>query len=440
MGRVVVINVVGLTPRCLGEHTPHLSQLASRGFAAPMSAVVPAVTCTAQATMLTGLPPALHGIVANGWFNRELGEVMFWKQSNALVQGEKVYEAARRRSGSFTCAKLFWWFNQGAPVDWSVTPKPHYGADGSKVFAITGTPPSLPAELEARLGPFPFHTFWGPMAGLPCSDWIARAAAEVLRRFRPTLTLVYLPHLDYDLQRFGTRALPRLLREVDALVGLIVQAAEDASIVVVSEYGLRDVNRPVHINRALRQAGLLQVRDGPFGEMLETFTSDAFAVADHQIAHIYTKKPARTLDVLRNVEGIAALVKPEEVGLNHPRSGDLIALSRPDAWFTYYYWLDDRRAPDFARTVDIHRKPGYDPCELFLAPSKFSVALTLMKRKLGFRTLLRVVPLNATLVKGSHGLPPADPQDGPVFICTDRRIQSGSVAMESVKDRLLALL
>src|SRR3954462_7916834 len=227
---LVVVNAVGLTPRLL-PHAPRLAALAARGWAVPMRDVVPAVTMSAQATMLTGQPVSTHGIVGNGWLFRDTNEVRFWQQSNRLMQAEPVYATARRRARErgrlFTCAKLFWWFNQGADVDVSVTPKPHYGIDGNKVFGITGTPDGYSDDLDRRLGRFPFHTFWGPMAGLPCTTWIARCGAEVVRTERPDLTLVYLPHLDYDTQRFGPDNcdLPRLVRELDDACAPLLETA-----------------------------------------------------------------------------------------------------------------------------------------------------------------------------------------------------------------------
>lgn len=403
MTRVCVLNVVGLTPRLLA-HAPRLSAL---GKPVPWRSPLPAVTCTSQATMLTGLPPARHGIVANGWLYRETREVRFWQQSSGLVQGEPFYAGVR-------AAKLFWWFNQGAAVEWYATPKPHYGSDGSKAFGIID---KTGCDLEANLGPFPFPSFWGPLAGLPSTEWIARAAALVLRRNKPDLTLVYLPHLDYDYQRAGPGD-PVRVAEVDRCAAAVLDAAAEigAKAVVVSEYGLVPVSKPVYLNRALRKAGWLAVRDGPYGEMLETFESKAFAVVDHQLAHVYvTGAPAAEVRAtLEKVEGVDRVVEPREVELDHPRSGELVVLSKPDAWFAYPYWLDDAAAPDFARTVDIHRKPGYDPCELFMT-SKLRAMLRLAQKILGFRYRVDVVPLDASLVKGSHGLRPP-PEDGPLVL------------------------
>jgi predicted AlkP superfamily pyrophosphatase or phosphodiesterase len=453
---LVLVNAVGLTPRLL-SHAPRLSAVAARGFAVPMGDVVPAVTMSAQATILTGQPIETHGIVGNGWLFRDTNEVRFWQQSNRLMQAEPFYATARRRARergrSFTCAKLFWWFNQGADVDISVTPKPHYGIDGNKVFGITGTPDRYTDELERRLGPFPFFTFWGPGAGLPCTQWIARCAAEVLTDKRADLTLVYLPHLDYDPQRFGPSGcgMPRLVKELDDACAPLFDAAEvaGARVWVVSEYGHCDVSRPVYLNRALRAAGLLTVRRGPFGEQLETYLSRAFAVCDHQMAHIYVRDQAdvpQTRDVLAGLPGVNRLLIGEEraeVGLRHERAGELVLLSDRDAWFAYPFWLDDREAPDYARAVAIHHKPGYDPCELFVDPNltfpKLHMARRLLQKKLGFRMTMDVVPLDASLVRGSHGLVAADPQDGPLFVGDGER-PVRVMPMTAVRERVLGAL
>ncbi|MCS7046644.1 MAG: alkaline phosphatase family protein, partial [Gemmataceae bacterium] len=397
--------------------------------------ILPAVTCTAQATLLTGRLPAEHGIVANGWLFRDTMEVRFWQQSNRLIQAEPLYVTARRQAQSqgkaFRCAKLFWWFNQGAAVDISVTPKPHYGADGSKVFDILSEPAELAARLTRRLGPFPFPTFWGPKAGLPCTRWIAACAAELLRdpAGPPNLTLVYLPHLDYDPQRLGPDGCdwPKLVGELDSACAVLLDAAEavGARVWVVNEYAHVPVDRPIYVNRALRAAGLLRVRSGPFGEQLDSY-GPALAVCDHQIAHVYVNDPTlrpRVKEIVAALEGIDTVVEASErarLGLDHPRAGDLIALAKPKAWFAYPFWLNDAQAPDYARTVDIHRKPGYDPCELFLDPHRWwpmgRALAKLALKKLGFRALIDVIPLDASLVRGSHGLPAADALDRPVLI------------------------
>ncbi len=269
------------------------------------------------------------------------------------------------------------------------------------------------------------------------------------------LTLVYLPHLDYNLQRIGPND-PRIgksLAEIDAVAGdLIADAQRDgARVIVLSEYGITPVSTPIHVNRALRAANLLRVRVEDGGELLDIPQSSAFAVADHQIAHVYVADTQRVPEVakiigsLPGVESVLDRSAQRAIGLDHPRSGELVALARADAWFTYYYWLDDRRAPDFARLVEIHRKPGYDPLELFFDPAirfpKLAVGMRLAKRALGLRTLLDVIPLDATLVKGSHGRLTDDAADGPVFVSSEPRLlpEGGRpVLATNVKQAILA--
>jgi predicted AlkP superfamily pyrophosphatase or phosphodiesterase len=421
-----------------------------------MREVLPAVTCTAQASLLTGQPPSVHGIVGNGWLFRDTMEVRFWQQSNNLLQAEPVYAtAARRASGKpFRCAKLFWWFNQGANVAMSVTPKPYYGADGNKAFGIDGTPPRTTEQLEKSLGKFPFPSFWGPRAGLPCTAWIARAAAQIVANDPPDLTLAYLPHLDYETQRLGPEAcdLPKLVRELDQALEPVLDAARQvgAAVWVVNEYGHVPVKKPVELNRVLRRAGLLAVRPGPFGESLDLYGSRAFAVCDHQLAHVYVAD-ANDVELVRDelgtVEGVDKLFTGEaraDIGLEHTRSGEIIALSKSDAWFAYPFWLDDRLAPDYARTVDIHRKPGYDPCELFVDPRLAwpmgRVLLRLAQKKLGFRTLFDLIPLDPGLVRGSHGLRLEDANRRPVLIGSGRAPATQTIPMTAVRDLLLEAL
>jgi predicted AlkP superfamily pyrophosphatase or phosphodiesterase len=430
MRKTVVLNVVGLTPSLVGAATPRLRAFADGGKLAAIAPVLPAVTCTVQATYLTGAHPEAHGIVANGWYDRDECEVKFWRQSNKLVQQPKLWERARALDPTFTCANLFWWYNMYSTADYTVTPRPMYPADGRKLPDVYTQPADLRPALQRTLGQFPLFQFWGPATSIKATRWIADAALWVDRRHDPTLTLVYLPHLDYVLQRDGPghSRVATDLRVVDAVCGDLIDhfEARGAEVIVLSEYGIAPVSRPVHLNRRLRQAGLLAVREELGRELLDAGASAAFAVADHQVAHVYVNDPAR-LSVVRTLleetAGVAEVLGQEEQRarrLAHRRAGELIAVAEPDAWFTYYHWLDDRRAPDFARTVDIHRKPGYDPVELFVDPRlrapKARIGLTLLKRRLGFRTLMEVIPLDATLVRGSHGRVTAAANEGPLFV------------------------
>ncbi|HVR74643.1 MAG TPA: alkaline phosphatase family protein [Planctomycetota bacterium] len=453
MKPLLVLNVVGLTPALLGG-APNLRKLAASGFEARLGAVLPAVTCSAQSTLLTGLLPRGHGIVGNGWYFRDLSEVWFWRQSNRLVAGKKVWEAGRERNPGFTCAKLFWWYNMYSSADWSVTPRPIYAADGRKFPGIYTHPRQLKSLLDLELGTFPLFNFWGPAADLRSSEWIARAARLVIDAHRPTLTLVYLPHLDYDLQRHGPSS-GRIQKEVlaiDRVAGELIDHARglDMEVIVLSEYGITQVASSISINRVLRRAGLLSVQETLGLELLDAGASRAFAVSDHQVAHVYVRDPADTAlvrDLLVATEGIEAVLGEEgkaEHGLDHPRSGELIAISRRDRWFDYYYWLDDSHAPDFAPTVDIHRKPGYDPAELFLDPAqrfvKLKIMAKLLKKSLGFRYLMDVVPIESSLVRGSHGRLPDDPAQGPILLSSSRKESVSSLDMTAVPELILATI
>jgi predicted AlkP superfamily pyrophosphatase or phosphodiesterase len=445
MRRTVVLNVVGLTAGLIARAAPKIRAWAAGGAAADVRSAFPAVTCTAQSDYLTGAYPETHGVVGNGWYVHDDCEVRFWRQSNRLVQARKIWDAARAEDPSFTCANLFWWFNMYSSVDYSVTPRPMYPADGRKLPDVYTSPPGLRADLQRALGTFPLFNFWGPRSSIESTRWIAECARHVEARFAPTLTLVYLPHLDYSLQRLGPGAAADAdVGDVDDLCADLIRFYEDrgAQVIVLSEYGIQHVSTPVHVNRALRERGFIAVRDELGREQLDAGASAAFAVADHQVAHVYVNDAAQLPAVRAAIESLPGVDRvldargKQEYRIGHARAGDLVAIAEPGAWFTYYHWLDDRRAPDYARTVDIHRKPGYDPVELFLDPRirvpALTVGLKVARRKLGFRTLLDVIPLDATLVRGSHGrrAAPGD-ADAPVFITTRKDLLPAS-ALESI--------
>ena len=445
MKKTVVLNVVGLTRELVARAAPQLARWAADGVTVPVRAAFPAVTCTAQSDYLTGQYPDTHGIVGNGWYDREDCEVRFWRQSNYQVHGAKVWDVARADDPAFTCANLFWWFNMYSSADYSVTPRPMYPADGRKLPDVYTAPAPLRDDLQRKLGAFPLFKFWGPGASIESTQWIAAAAKHVEATFAPTLTLIYLPHLDYNLQRIGpdSPAAAADVQAVDEVCGDLIRFydARGAQVIVLSEYGLRSVSTPIHLNRTLRERGLVAVREELGLELLDPGASAAFAVADHQVAHVYVNDPAKLgavralLEGLPGIERVLGAEGKQEYRIGHPRAGDLIAVAKPDAWFTYYYWLDDRRAPDFARTVDIHRKPGYDPVELFIDPAignpSLKIGWKLAQRKIGMRNLLDVIPLDASLVKGSHGRRP-DPHDAdaPLFV-TRRRDLIESPVLES---------
>lgn len=453
MKRTAVINVVALSKGLIGEYTPAISSFLKKGGFATINPAFPALTCTAQANYLTGLYPNQHGIVGNGWYDRELNEHLFWKQSNRLVHGKKIWEELRTIYPGFKCAKLFWWFNMYSTADYSITPRPIYPASGRKIPDIYTEPYSIKDEIEKSIGKFPFSTFWGPFAGVDsragkaeaASRWIANAAIWIEERFSPDLNLIYLPHLDYNLQRYGVAfdLIKDDLRKIDSIVGNLINffKQRNAQVILLSEYGIADVKTPIFLNRIFREKGWIRIKEELNRERLDCGASKAFAIADHQIAHIYVNDKSLVKDVKKCVEnqsGVADVLDEEKKRLwkiDHPRAGDLIAISNPDCWFAYYYWFDDRRAPDFAPTVDIHRKPGYDPVELFLDDSPFiktKLLIRLIQNKLGLRTLFDVISLNPLLVKGSHGAPPPSPDHFPVII-TEKPSLIGKQTIDSTE-------
>ncbi|MBK8501070.1 MAG: alkaline phosphatase family protein [Saprospiraceae bacterium] len=430
MKKIALINVVGLSEKHIGEHTPFINSWSEKRNRSLIEPMLPAVTCSVQTTFLTGKTPADHGIVANGWYFREECEVKFWKQSNKLVQAASIWDHARKMDPAFTCANMFWWYNMYSSVDYSVTPRPQYRANGIKVPDCYSNPPDLRDRLQKDLGTFPLFNFWGPNANIKSSKWISDASKKVYEWHRPDLLLVYLPHLDYCLQKYGPDDLRivKNLNEIDQVVQDLINYLENECVEVniVSEYGIVPVSNAVHINRILREAGMLAIREENGLELLDAGQSIAFATADHQLAHIYIQDHSKIkmiTEMLENTPGIAEVLNEEgkiNNGLNHERSGELVAIAEPDCWFTYYYWLDDQKAPDFARMVDIHKKPGYDPVEMFLDPQKKlivpRIVLKLIGKKLGFRTMLNVIPIDASLVKGSHGQLNVSDEYKPVFI------------------------
>lgn len=439
-----MLNVVGLTRGLIGEHTPFIKSFLERGASATITPQLPAVTCSVQATYLTGKTPSEHGIVGNGWYFKEEHEVKFWRQSNSLIQSEKIWDKLKKQDSNFSCANMFWWYNMYSNADYSVTPRPNYLADGRKIPDVYSYPAELRDYLQEELGTFPLFHFWGPKTSIKSSQWIADASLKTDVLHDPTLTLVYLPHLDYNMQRYGTdlTKISKDLREIDEVVKQLVEyyEAKSAHIILLSEYGITNVTNPIHLNRKLRQEGYLGIRVERGLELLDAGASKAFAVSDHQLAHVYVKnnedidKVKAILKSLKGVEQVLSGGEIKELQLDHERCGDLVVIADKDSWFTYYFWLDDKKAPDYARMVDIHKKPGYDPVEMLTDPKdKFlmpKVIWKLLKKKLGFRTVMDIIPLDATLVKGSHGRMPEDPKDHPILITNNKST--------SLKDSLLA--
>ncbi len=425
MNKTVVIDVVGLSTSIIGEQTPFLKEYIAAKNLVNIKPVLPAVTTSAQSTYVTGKMPDDTGIVGNGWYDHVDCEIKFWKQSNKLVSGEKIWEKAKNQDPSFTCAKMFWWYNMYSSADYAVTPRPNYLADGRKLPDCYSQPAELRDILQQRLGQFPLFQFWGPGADIRSTQWIADASIITDELYDPTLTLIYLPHLDYCLQKLGPdlSKISKELTEIDEVVKKLVLYYEKqgAEIVILSEYGIAPVNNPIHINRLFRNNDLLNIRMERGLELLDAGASKAFAVADHQIAHIYINDKSveqKVKDLLGTLPGIELILDKEEqkdYHISHERSGDLVVMADKNSWFTYYFWLDDAKAPDYARCVDIHKKPGYDPVEMFMS-SKVRAGYKLLRKKAGFRYVMDVIPLDASLIKGSHGRTGVDKEFQPVLI------------------------
>jgi predicted AlkP superfamily pyrophosphatase or phosphodiesterase len=440
MVKTVVIDVVGLSSSLIGEHTPFMKDYISRKNIAPINPMLPAVTTAVQSTYLTGKWPSEHGIVGNGWYDKLECEIKFWKQSNKLVAGDKIWDKAREAEPGFTFSNMFWWYNMYSSADYSATPRPNYLADGRKIPDCYTQPAKLRDYLQKELGQFPLFQFWGPGANIKSTRWIADASMLTDERYNPTLTLIYLPHLDYCLQKFGPRVsdISKELLEIDRVVKDLVNFYENkhAEIIILSEYGIAPVNEPIYLNRLFRENGLLQIREERGLELLDAGASKAFAVADHQIAHVYLNDPSveeKIRSLLASLSGIAMVLdkkEQERYHIAHERSGDFVIVAEPNSWFAYYFWFDDNKAPDYARSVDIHKKPGYDPVEMFMT-SKLRAGYKLLRKKSGLRYVMDVIPLDANLIKGSHGSPAVSPEYYPVLI-SDYAPESGKLEATDV--------
>lgn len=400
MRNLLVINIPGLCPEHLyqAELLPNITSLAHQGSVAKLRPPIPAVTLPVQASLLTGTYPCEHGVVANGFFNKSRREITFWEQSADLVKRPRIWTRIRQERPDFKTAALFWQNIMFADIDVVVTPKPLHLEDRLISWCYS-KPKGLYDQLASRFGSFPLHHYWGPLAGLQASKWITEAAIMILKQESPNLTLVYLPHLDYNTQRFGPDA-PIIQEDIAAVDQLVGQLKEQAlntgemDVMLFSEYSMSTVKGVVFPNLILREAGLLSVRVIEEKEYLDIELSKAVAMVDHQAAHIYCKYDVReeVKSIFEQTMGIDKVFYKEElggIGLNHPKSGDLFLLSQPDHWFAYYWWPleESSKAPPFAETVDIHRKPGYDPLELFMDP------------------ITKKIPLQPELIKGSHGHP-----------------------------------
>lgn len=416
MNYSILLDVVGLEQKHLDSGlVPNIAKIIENGEAAKLEPTFPAVTSTVQASILSGKYPREHGIIANGFYDRNTYSVLFWEQPSSLVQAQRVWDTVKQKNSKKT-AVLFWQNTMYANSDIVVTPRPIH-LDDKMVMWCYSKPMGYYEKLKQKLGEFNLASYWGPLASSRSSEWIENAAEYTLESERPNFLFVYIPHVDYSAQRFGkgSTQVRDDLKKADEIVGRLAQKATDLGIrdetqfVIVSEYEFNDVNGAAPLNLMLRDAGLLSIRTIQEKEYLDFEYSKAFAMVDHQVAHIYVKKgfEGETRKVLEATPGVDRILdgrSKRELGIDHERSGDLVAISARDKWFSYYWWYDESRAPDFARKVDIHRKPGYDPVELFIDQTTKSI------------------PLDARLVKGSHGRPPdLQTDEGLAFYASSKR-------------------
>ena len=435
---LIVLAIPGLRPGDVDpKTTPTLFDWANQGAIAELTPTFPCVTSPVQANMLTGTPPAEHGVIANGFFRRDRGEVEFWVAPNEIVRGEHVWDALRKSHPGYTTAVWHLQNIKQAGADFIVTPAPIHQPDGTTKLWCYSKPDGLYEELLAALGHFPLQHYWGPLANIESTKWILAAAAWLIDKHAPNLHWIYVPHLDYAAQKFGPNSdqartsLEDLDRQLASFRDGVAKSeiGKDAVFLVVGEYALTDVSGVIHPNRVLREAGLLALREEEDAEHLDIAGSRAFAMVDHQLAHVYVQKGdraviARCREAFESLPGMAGVYDGEglaEVGLKHERSGEMILLADDAHWFAYYWWLDDAAAPRFARTVDIHRKPGYDPVELFFDPATKSI------------------PLDASLVKGSHGAPVAGSRHRAALLCSRGSdvIQAGHVYRDTDIKRIV---
>jgi predicted AlkP superfamily pyrophosphatase or phosphodiesterase len=435
MKHSIVLDIVGLEHEHLDSGLiPNIANIAQSGEVASLEPVFPAVTCTVQASILSGKYPQDHGIVANGLYDRDTYSVSFWEQPSSLVKTERAWDIARR-NGARTAA-LFWQNTMYANSDIVVTPRPIH-LDDKMVMWCYSKPAGYYEKLKEKFGEFDLASYWGPLASANSSKWIANAAEYTLENERPNMLFVYIPHVDYSAQRFGKDA-PQVrddIKKADEIVGRLVDMASKMGIIdqvqftIVSEYGFNAVKGAVPLNLVLRDAGLLSVRTICGKEYLDFEYSKAFAMVDHQAAHIFAKdgfagEARKVLEATAGVDRVLDGEGKKKLGIDHSRSGELVAIAERDRWFSYYWWHDENAAPDFARRVDIHRKPGYDPVELFFDPKT------------------RSIPLDPSLVKGSHGRPP-DPAtgEGLAFYASNIRhgiAKSGVVKCTDIMQYLMA--
>lgn len=419
--QTVLMSIPGLRETDVAR-MPRLRELTAGGEIAELTPGFPCVTCPVQAAMTTGKRAAEHGVVANGFYWRDRQQVEMWTSPNDCIGRPQIWDVLKDSQAGLTSAVWFPLHSKGCKADYVCTPAPIHNPDGSESLWCYTQPTGLYGTLRDELGHFPLKHFWGPLANIKSSAWIADSAVYAARQWRPDFFYIYLPHLDYAAQRTGpgSDAADAAVAELDEVIGKLADGFGEAYgkellWLAAGEYAIAAVDHVAYPNRVLREAGLLAIREEDDGEHLDPAASKAWALVDHQFAHVFVAggeagTAATVADLFRGREGIEEVLLGDELdryGLNHSRSGDVVLISSPNSWQAYYWWLSDDRAPGYARTVDIHRKPGYDPVELFYDPATKSI------------------PLDATLIGGSHGAPARDRTQRSVLLSSEPLLLPG---------------
>jgi predicted AlkP superfamily pyrophosphatase or phosphodiesterase len=416
---VILLSIPGLRAVDIAR-MPNVQQLTANGDKAPLVPSFPAVTWPVQANMLTGKLPRHHGVTANGFYWRDKQEVEMWTAWNEKIQAPQIWDILHEHNAALTSAVWFPMLSKGCGADYICMPAPIHNPDGSESLWCYTKPTAMYGALRDMFGHFPLKHFWGPLANIQSSAWIADSAAYAMQQYKPNFFFIYLPHLDYAAQRSGpdSPAALKAVEELDTVIGKLIASAQTAYgsanvlWLIAGEYAITPVDHVSYPNRVLREAGLLQVRVEEGLEYLDLENSQAWALVDHQFSHVYVKNNnsqviEQVVNLFATHAGMAEVLVGEERGkylLDHERSGEVILISTPNSWQAYYWWLDNALAPKFARTVDIHAKPGYDPVELH------------------FDFATKSIPLDATLIKGSHGAPAAHDFQRTVLLASQKGV------------------
>ena len=427
---VIFLSVPGLRHADLAN-MPNLNKLVAGGTSTRINHAFPAVTWPSQANLLTGKMPTDHGVVANGFFWRKENKVEMWTAWNEVIQQPQIWDVLKADHPELKSAAWFPMLSKGCNADYVCMPAPIHQPDGSEELWCYTKPQEYYGSLLESLGHFPLQHFWGPMANIKSSAWIANSAAAAATKFKPNFFYIYLPHLDYQAQKFGPNSeqATQSVKELDELIGQFsadMQNAYDSEVcwMIASEYVITEVDHVLYPNRILRSADLLQLKhEENGGELIDFENTPAWALVDHQFSHIFVNQSHHDLiekiaDLFKDCKGVDEVLvgnSRDKYGMDHERSGEIIVISESHSWQAYYWWTDDQLAPSFARTVDIHRKPGYDPVELH------------------FDMATKSIPLDATLIKGSHGAPSKSEQQRGVFLSN----QPALVESESIDDHAL---